>query len=87
MKLPIKPIDLVHYTNWTGLTVAELFHAGRLGSDGADKKNIEQLARQFHPPRTPLEYQALLEIANEAYEYLLDEQQIELQIQRANTYQ
>ena len=71
--LPIKMIDLVRYKNWTGLTVAELFHAGRLGSNGADKKNIERFAIHMHQPRNLDEHHALMSLANEAYEYLLTE--------------
>ena len=71
--LPIKMIDLVRYKNWTGLTVAELFHAGRLGSNGADKKNIERFALHMHQPRDLEEHHALMALANDAYEYLVNE--------------
>ena len=71
--LPINMIDIVRYKNWTGLTVAELFHAGRLGSNGADKKNIERFALHMHQPRDLDEHHALMSLANEAYEYLLTE--------------
>lgn len=72
-KLPINAIDLVRYKNWTGLTVAQLFHAGRLGSNGADKKNIERFALHMHQPRNLEEHHALMSLANDAYEYLLNE--------------
>jgi len=53
--------------------VAELFHAGRLGSNGADKKNIERFALHMHQPRDLDEHHALMALANDAYEYLLNE--------------
>ena len=71
--LPIHMIDLVRYKTWAGLTVAELFHAGRLGSNGADKRNIERIAVQMHQPRDLDEFYALMALANDAYEYLLNE--------------
>ena len=71
--LPIHMIDIVRYKNWTGLTVAQLFHAGRLGSNGSDKKNIERFALNMHQPRDLDEHHALMALANDAYEYLLNE--------------
>ena len=72
-KLPIKMIDIVRSNTWTGLTIAELFHAGRLGSNGSDKRNIELLAAQLYEPQDLEEYTELMKLANEAYEYLLSE--------------
>jgi hypothetical protein len=72
-KLPIKMIDIVRSNTWTGLTIAELFHAGRLGSNGSDKRNIELLAAQLYEPQDLEEYKELMKLANEAYEYLLTE--------------
>jgi len=71
--LPIHMIDIVRYKNWTGLTVAELFHAGRLGSNGSDKRNIERFALHMYQPRDLEEHHALMALANDAYEYLLNE--------------
>ena len=72
-KLPIKMIDIVRHRTWSGLTVAELFHAGRLGRLGAAKDNIERIARHIHEPRDLDEYDTLMALANEAYEYLIFE--------------
>lgn len=71
--LPIHMIDIVRYKTWTGLTVAQLFHAGRLGSNGSDKKNIELIAPHIYQPRDLDEHHALMSLANDAYEYLLNE--------------
>lgn len=72
--LPINMIDFVRARNWTGLTVAELYHAGRLGTEDAAKKNIEHMATQFYEPLDLDEYKALMALANEAYEYLVWEE-------------
>lgn len=72
-----KPIDIVRCRTWTNETVAELFHLGRLGEDAQEKKNIEQLAQQFYPPKTHEEREALIEIANDAYTYLINERDLQ----------
>jgi len=71
--LPIKMIDIVRHRTWSGLTVAELFHAGRLGRMEASKDNIERIARHMHEPIDLDEHAALMALANEAYEYLIFE--------------
>lgn len=73
IKLPINAIDIVRHRTWTGLTVAELFHAGRLGSNGADRENIIRMTHHIYQAKDLEELHALIDLAHEAHAYLLSE--------------